>query len=437
MRIRKLCLVGLIATSGLLTLPAVKANGITIKAETNRPDAIYTCGEDTVFTVTVKDAKKQLIKDGTVNATLTIDGLEKISEQKFDLAENNPFTVSGTLKTPGFLRLTCSFVNGNKTVTGLAAAGYDPLKIIPGMPEPKDFDEFWANAVEQLDKEPLGLELNLIEKSSNDKQNTYQVSFANINSTRIYGFLSIPKGKGPFPAIVIVPAAGAGPNFPLSTGWGDKGVIALHMNVHDYSPYVSTEELNEKYKKLNESRFYSLQGAPNRDQFFFKKSILGINRAINYVASLPEFNKKQFVAYGSSQGGGHALILAGLNKNVTASIANVPALCDHGGYLKGSSPGWPRLVLNYRKAPEYLAMSGYFDVVNFARKITVPTVICVGFIDNDCSPSSAYSAYNVINAPKKIINEPNMGHSFSKEFSRFSSGWIRSQLGLTKLMEPY
>jgi cephalosporin-C deacetylase-like acetyl esterase len=121
---------------------------------------------------------------------------------------------------------------------------------------------------------------------------------------------------------------------------------------------------------------------------------------------------------------------------LTASIANVPALCDHGGYLKGRNPGWPKLVLHYKKAPEYLAMSGYFDTVNFARRIAIPTVICVGFIDRTCSPSSVYAAYNAIKAPKKIINEPNMGHSSSKEFNRFANKWIKSQLGVGKPVSP-
>lgn len=438
MKVNGLCLAGLLVVSGLTNYAAAKNNSkAVVQARTDRPDALYKCGEKAVFTVTVKDAKGELVKQGSVKADLTLDGLKNLAEKSFDLSKGNPFTLSGTLDKPGFLRLTCSFKNNGKNITGLAAAGYDPLQITPGAPEPKDFDEFWKKSIEQLDKQPLGLKLELIEKSCNAKQNTYQISFANINSTRIYGFLSIPKGKGPFPAIVTVPGAGPGSNSPAwSAGWGNQGVIGLQMNVHSYDPYVSSKELRAKYKELNKTLAYPFQGAPDRDKFFFKKSILGINRAINYVASRPEFNKKQFVVFGSSQGGAHTLILAGLNKKLTAAIANVPALCDHAGYLKERMPGWPKLVLHYKKSPECLAMSGYFDTVNFARRITVPTVVCVGFIDQTCSPSSVYAAYNVIKAPKKILNMPNMGHSYSKEFSLFANKWSKSQLGLSKPIPP-
>jgi cephalosporin-C deacetylase len=411
---------------------------VVIKVTTNHAKALYKCGEKAVFTVTVKNNQDKLIKQGTVKATLTLDGLKKVDAKSFNLAENNPFTITGTLPKPGFLRLTCYAKINKKTYSGLGAVGYEPLKITQGNPEPRDFDQFWKNSREQLAKQPLDLKLKLIEKQSNAKQNSYQISFANINSTRIYGFLSIPKGKGPFPAIVSVPGAGPGWNSSSwATKWGNQGVIGLLMNVHSYNPYVEKKKLMEEYKKQNKLKRYYLQGAPDRDKFFFKKSILGINRAINYVAARPEFDKKHFVVYGSSQGGAHTLILAGLNKNLTAAIANVPALCDHGGYLKNRMPGWPKLVLiGYRKAPGHLEMSGYFDTVNFARRITVPTVICVGFIDRTCSPSSVYAAYNTIKAPKKIINEPTMGHSHSTAFRKFAIKWEKSQLGLTKPIAP-
>ena len=255
---------------------------------------------------------------------------------------------------------------------------------------------------------------------------------------KFYGFLSVPTGEGPFPAIVTVPGAGKGYNHPRwVTSWGNRGVIGLLMNVHSYDPFVSSEELSEKYKESNKPFMYYLQGDPESDEYFFKKSILGIDRAIEFVAGLPEFNKKQFVVYGSSQGGGHALILASLNKNITAAIANVPALCDHGGYLVGRTPGWPRIVLSYKKDATWLKMSGYFDAVNFARSITVPTVVGVGFIDNSCSPCSVYAAFNVINAPKKIINDPTMGHDFSPKFREFVGQWDKSQLGLTDPIAPF
>lgn len=410
-----------------------ETNKAFITITQNLPEALYKFKEKAVFTVTIKDSNGELINKGTINAKFTKDGVKQISAKSFDLENTNPFTISETLNTPGFLRLICSMKIDDLNFRGTCVVGYEPLKIMPALPEPKDFDEFWKNSRTKLAKLPIDLKIKIIESKCNNKQNAYQISFANIRDTRIYGFLSVPKGKGPFPAIVGIPGAGWGKNNSnWVTKWGNQGVIGLYMNVHSYDPFVTIDLLKKKYKELNKKGIYSLQGAPNRDEYFFKKSILGISRAIDYIASRLDFDKKHFVAYGSSQGGGHSLILTGLNKNITAVIANVPALCDHGGYLKDRTPGWPRVALYHKKDPAFLAMSGYFDVVNFARRIKVPTLICVGFLDTTCSPSSVYAAYNVIKAPKTIINEPTMGHDFSKRFINFANKWDKMQLGLSK-----
>ena len=58
-------------------------------------------------------------------------------------------------------------------------------------------------------------------------------------------------------------------------------------------------------------------------------------------------------------------------------------------------------------------MSAYFDAVNFARKIECPTIVSVGFIDRTCCPSSVYSAYNVITAPKRLFTDPLAGHTWN------------------------
>jgi hypothetical protein len=86
--------------------------------------------------------------------------------------------------------------------------------------------------------------------------------------------------------------------------------------------------------------------------------------------------------------------------------------------------------------PEKLKMSGYFDVVNFARSITCPIIFSVGFIDTTCSPSSVYAAYNTIFSPKMIFDEPAMGHDHSKRFTAYRDEWLKGKLGLSKEITP-
>ena len=412
-----------------MAVDPVKADPVKIQLATDHQDALYKCGEKAIFQGTVTKAGQPLTA-GKATVKLSNDGMKTISTQEIDLAKKNPFKVEGTMTGPGFLQ--CAVVLDKDR--GYAGAGFDPEKIQPAAPMPEDFKKFWDDGIRELDKIPPDVKLEPLPKYSTPQFDCFKISFANIDNTRIYGFLSVPKDKkGTFPALVNVAAAGPGHCTP-DTGWVKGGVIMLLLNVHQYNPPTDAAEIRKIYDELNKPMLYCLQGAPDRDKYYFKKSILGINRAINWLAERPDVDKEHFVMFGSSQGGAFTLIMSGLNKNIKAASANVPALCDHAGYKLDRSPGWPRIVSN--NDPEKLKMSGYFDAVNFARSITCPIIFSVGFIDTISSPSSVYAAYNIIQSPKMIFNEPDMGHSQSKRFSAYQNEWLKGKLGLSPETPP-
>jgi cephalosporin-C deacetylase-like acetyl esterase len=45
----------------------------------------------------------------------------------------------------------------------------------------------------------------------------------------------------------------------------------------------------------------------------------------------------------------------------------------------------------------------YFDVVNFASRITAPAIVTVGFIDTTTPPVGILIAFNQITGPKELI----------------------------------
>lgn len=396
--------------------PETKTDKINVTVTADRQDALYKCGEKVTFKATVSQ-NNQPVTSGKIKVKLSNDGLKTLSTQEVDLAKSNPFTVEGTMTAPGFLQ--CEAVLDKEK--GYAGAGFEPEKIQPVTKLPEDFKKFWDDGICGLDKIPPDVQLEPLPKFSTPQFDCFKISFANLNNTRIYGFLSVPKnGKGPFPALVSVAAAGPGYSAP-DTGWAKRDVIVLLMNVHQYDPF---------HKNYDARYFY--HSAPDRNKYYYKKSILGVNRAINYLAERPDVDKHRIVMQGLSQGGAFALIMAGMNKNIAATFAGVPALCDHAGYLADRSPGWPRLV---NAVPGSLEMSAYFDAVNFARNITCPAVVSVGFIDRTCSPSSVYAAYNTIPGQKTILNRPRNSHDgafHDRECYGLMNEWLKTKLGLTK-----
>lgn len=402
--------------------PEAKAAEVIVNVTTDRQDALYKCGEKVTFNCTVTK-NGQPLTAGKATLKLSNDGLKTLSSREIDLAQSNPFHAEGTLAAPGFLQC---MVTADK-INGLGGAGFEPEKIQPETKLPEDFNKFWDAGVRELDKIPPDVQLEPLPKFSTPQFDCFKISFANLDNTRIYGFLSVPKnGKGPFPALVNVPGAGPGFYSPDSD-WVKRGAIVLRMNVHQYNPPTDKQAISTIHEAINKPLRYCYHGAPDRNKYYFRNAILGVSRAINYLAARPDVDKRRIVMQGGSQGGAFALIMAGLNKNITATIAAVPALCDHAGFQADRSAGWPQLV---RTVPGSLEMSAYFDAVNFARNITCPAVVTVGFIDRTCSPSSVYAAYNTIPVRKTIINRPAMSHSQDKESSTFINECLKNQLGL-------
>lgn len=407
---------------------AETSNEITVK--TDRENALYKCGEQAGFTINNETDK---VKE--VNVLLTLDGKKVIEEKK--LAVEKKTVISNTLKEPGFLRCEVEFDAQGKKYKKYAAAGFEPERIKAETVMPDDFDTFWNNGIKELEKIPLDVKLDPVPKYSDENVQCYKISFANIENSRIYAFLGIPLNKkAPFPAFIAIPGAGLAPRDPgWAKEWASKGTIAAIIGVHSYDLELPRPELEKAYGYLERQKSYI--GIPDREKYYYYRTILGIDRIIKYIASRPDFDGRHLVISGSSQGGGLSLIMTGLNSKITACAVNVPALCDHGGYLLGRAPGWPGFVpVDKPEQNSCLEASRYYDAVNFARKIKCPVIVSVGFIDRTCSPSSVYSAYNEISTPKRIFTDPLAGHEAVKPFYSFLNGWVSGQLGLGELIDP-
>jgi cephalosporin-C deacetylase-like acetyl esterase len=251
--------------------------------------------------------------------------------------------------------------------------------------------------------------------SGDENVELFAITMDNINGTAIYGYFAKPKGDGPFPAMFQPQWAGVyslGENWMV--GWARQGFIALNINAHA----IPNGEPEEYYKELSqgELRDYPHIGCESRETCYFLRMYLSCVRAVEYLTARPEWDGENLLVQGGSQGGGQALVTAGLCPEVTAVAANVPALCDHTGIAMGRRSGWPMLVRWKDGEPQadVLEVSRYFDAVNFARRIEVPTLIGTGFQDRVCSSSSVYAAYNVLKGPKRMVIDPLTGHGGNK-----------------------
>ncbi|MGB7157823.1 MAG: acetylxylan esterase, partial [Tepidisphaeraceae bacterium] len=410
-------LIAILATSLLAAHPAY-----TIEATTDRPEALYARGEPIAFRLRLKQGDKA-VAGQRLTYKITKDGVGTLGEGSIE-SSNEPVSVQASLSEPGFVRCEVTFTSPASTqpVSGVAGAGVDPEKIRPSLPVPDDFDAFWAAQKELLAAEPMKPVLTPVE-SPDESIETFDVQVnCPAPGNNVCGYLARPKGAAgkSLPAILYPHSAGVRDSDLKHAVRGAKlNAIALDFNAHGL-PNGKGEQFYKDQYPNGPFKGYSARGMDDREQMYFRGMYMRLLRALDFLTTLPEWDGKILIVEGSSQGGGQALVAAGLDPRVTLCLASVPAMCDHTGLVANQANGWPKMLRANRDGtldPKATEVVRYFDAMNFATRIQCPTIVSVGFVDKVCPPTSVFAAYNNIPAgvKKQIVMRPAMGHSFPQD----------------------
>lgn len=340
----------------------------------------------------------------------------------------------GTMKEPGFrdLRLTAK-IEG-QTTRHHVKVGFSPEKIQPYTKMPADFDQFWANNLAELAKLPLSYTMEPAPEYETDKMNAYLVNLKVDKSGRsIYGYLFIPKNvkPGSCPAVLCPPGAGIKTiKEPLRHRYyGENGMIRFEIEIHGLDPRLDGDTFAAISKAFNGENGYLNNGLDDKDNYYMKHVYLACVRANDFLASLPEWDGKNLAVQGGSQGGGLALVTAGLDPRVSVCVANHPALADMAGFKANRADGYPHFSKqNAMDTPDKINTMAYYDAVNFARRIKAPVRMTWGFNDNVCPPTTSYATWNVITAPKDPLITPINEHWTSETTERGHFDYIKAHM---------
>lgn len=388
-----------------------------LKVVTDRPDALYSVGDEAAFLISVAQGDKP-VTDGSVSFVvddfLTGGKAAGLPQGKLPLG-SEPARVVVKGRRPEFLRCQVTFQSADgKTLRSIAGAGFSPEKIELSLPVPDDFDEFWADQKRQLGEIPQNPKLTPIEHADASLV-CFDAQVQCLGDAPVSGYFAKPKDAKAksLPAILWVHGAGVRSS---SLGNAVKGAQAGFLSVDINAHGLPNGKPNEFYTQQNAGPLngYRHAGRASRDTIYFRGMFLRLVRAIDFLTSRPEWNGQHVVVIGHSQGGGQSLAAGGLDERVTLIAPGVPAICDHSGVAAGRVNGWPKLVpngANGKPEAQILQAARYVDAVNFAARCKADAIMSVGFIDAVCPPSSCYAAYNVLRGEKSMINEPLMGHA--------------------------
>ena len=394
-------------------ISAAMAQNLTITADKE----ICKPGEPVRFEFKITDSKQRPVNDVQIFAQIRVNG-QPTREKRF--ASGSPdATFSLTQTIPGTMLLVSGWpfkqANG-KTITRWTSAGVvvGPDQIKAGLDEPSDFDQFWKDKKAELASVPMKTALVPVDLATvqNGKHKFYkdkgveafEIKIECAGGKPVTGYLARPvnASKKSLPAIVTFQHAGTY-SASVPARFGTKA-IAMDVNAHGILNGQTPDYYSDLAKK--ELKLYYYSGSDNRETYYYKGVYLRLIRALEYVKSLPEWNGKDLIVYGFSQGGAQALAAAGLEPQVSLCIAMCPALCDLGGIVAGRLPGWGTNVKFKDGKPAtpkdeaILKATSYYDNANFAKRIKAETYISAGLRDSVVPTSSVYAAWN--NLPDNI-----------------------------------
>lgn len=394
-------------------------------------DWLYRTGEQAKIEIQLY--RYGIPQDGVeVNYTLGQELLPSERQGSVKLKNGRAVLSVGTMRNPGFLDCVLKADIAGKSCTHHVKIGFSPEKLRPYTQQPTDFVEFWNKAKSEAEQCPMAFTTKYVPEYSNEKVDCYLIKLQCYKKGQhVYGYLTRPKAKGKYPVVLCPPGAGVKTlKEPMRHRfYAEQGFIRLEMEIHGLNPELSPETFKDLSASFGD---YLLKGLDDRDNYYMKKVYLACVRAIDYLTSLDEWDGKNVIVQGGSQGGALALITAGLDSRVTLCVANHPALSDMAGYKAGRADGYPHFFTklnDYRTdTPEKLQTMAYYDVVNFARQINIPVYLTWGYNDNTCPPTTSYIVYNTLTCPKEALITPINEHWVSETTEHTQLDWIKSKL---------
>lgn len=410
----------------VLAQSAWSAEPISLSVTMDRPDGLYTLGEEARFTVTL--SQNGAPGTGTVRFRFGGDARpRRIVDVPY---AGEPVTVGHTLDRPGWIHCEAQVfdADGNPIapprkrwpIAAKIGAMVSPELIREAISEPDDFDAFWQQRRNAVTAVPLRAMRKAYPQESEreGEYDAFAVTADCAGDHPVSGVLVIPRGAAAksLAAVVKFHAAGvhsAGPYY-------EPGALTFDVNAHG----IENGHPRAYYEALWKNgalKGYNTFGADDPEKNYFGGMFQRAMRALDYVKSLPEWDGKSLIVRGTSQGGAQALAAAALDPGVTLCVVAVPAMADHNAEIVGRSPGWPhfnRLDGTDGFRANVLRTAAYFDMVNFAKRIRGEVVMGIGLLDMACPPNGLYAAFNAIpeGVKKTMTPFPTHGHSLPKGF---------------------
>lgn len=405
---------------------------IILKPEPKSADAIFKKQRDIVYRLRVKNNTNQF-QTGRISYLITTDEGKKVGYDsvKLDLKglSTKEYTFKIAPKPTGFYRINFMVNAPEYDDTIRKVFGVDPLEIRSQLHKPADFNAFWTQSKELLEKVPPKYHILEREDLETDRKRVYEVEMRSYDNLLIRGWLVVPRDGRKFPVHYRVP----GYVVSLAPNMDNDDFIAFDLNVRGNG--------NSKDVINIGTDNYCLVNIEKRNKYIYRGVYMDCIRGLDFLYSHPQLGidtSKIFVE-GGSQGGALALVTAALDHRVKLLTMQVPLYCDIHDDMKVSA-SYPTQVFPFKVFRRYndihpgftwqkfFKTFDYYDPQNFAPMVKCPVLMGIGLLDQFCPPRCSMAMFNHLGSrDKEFVCVPNSTHEVNLNYFLFQNLWLREK----------
>jgi dienelactone hydrolase len=237
----------------------------------------------------------------------------------------------------------------------------------------------------------------------------HDVSYASPRGGRVQGFLVLPPGRGPFPAVVYLHGSG-GSRLDLvapATWLAARRAVALTID----SPF----------SRVPRPRVPSGLAGLRKERDLAVQTVIDLRRAVDLLQSLPQVDDDRIGFVGFSAGAKSGAILTAVERRIRAFVLMSGGAASAASFVRRAPP---------RLRPEVSRILAQTDPLRYVGHAAPAALFFQNGLSDTVVPRSALAALSKAGSRPKRVRWYRADHALNAQAFRDQLAWLSDRLGI-------